>query len=799
MKSRWFTLLVILGLLVPLIAPQSGAAQRLLPPEDVPTSTPQDTSYQPLPFSQDWSDTSLITTANDWSGVPGLVGHRGDDLTTAIGTDPQTLLADGTNTPINVMANQTNPATNTSGGIAEFEITDPVVAFQGSGTADAPFILLRLDTRGYKDITVSYVLRDIDTSADNATQPVALHYRVGNSGNFTNVPAAFVADASDGPSLTKETSVSVVLPADADNQPMLEIRWMTTNASGSDEWIGVDNISVTGMPLSEPRFIITKSAPAKVQTNAYFTYTIIATNELNQAATSVVISDTLPAGVTINTISDGGTADGQVVTWLLESMANGETVTRTVQVTAPGAATTLVNSDYGISAGNWPTRTVGLPVSTVVESPLELVPIAQARANGAGWRGRMLGHVTVKPGMYAGNIFAIQDDTGGMYVYAGSTPLPTMELGDVVEITGTLKLYNGLLEVDPLEGVYVHTAGSVPAPLPTTTGGLGATQGWLVEVTGVATWSTTPPAPGASNWTFVINDGTGPVNVFVDKDTQIDMRAYVSPTVLTIRGFSGNYNAPQLMPRMQADVMADTVAPQVVGVAPLPGATDVPLSAVVQATFSEGMQPPQAGEFTLEGPGGLNGLVAGTLSYDPATWTITFTPDAPLASNTTYTATLTTTLKDLAGNMLAEAYVWSFTTEYVDNTPPEVVSVTPADGATQVPLDTVLTATFSEPVSGVDATSFTLVGPTGEVAGVVTYEASTRTATFTPNEPLELDGIYTATLSTAIQDLAGNALAAPYVWSFATRTSITPIAEARAAGAGWSGTLRGVVTVPPGV
>ena len=795
--QRWLACFALLGLLLPLVPPTAVAAQRPLPPEDLTALiAPQDTSYQTLPFTQDWSDTSLITTANDWSGVPGLIGHRGDDLTTTTGTDPQTILSDGTGTPVNVMANQTNPAGNTSGGLAEFELANPVVAFQGSGTADAPFLLLRLNTTGYKDITVSYVLRDLDSNADNAVQPVALHYRVGNSGNFTNVPEAFVADASDGPNLTKETPVSVVLPAAADNQPMLEIRWMTANAVGSDEWIGIDNITVTGTPLSEPHFAISKSAPAKVQTGSSFTYTLVATNYLNQAATSVVISDTLPADVTIGAISDGGSATGQIVTWTIATLADGETVTRTVQVTAPVTPTSLVNSDYGIAAGNWPTRTTGLPVTTLVEAPLELLPIGEARARGAGWRGRLQGNVTVTPGTYSANTFVIQDATGGMYVYAGATPLPAMSLGDEVEISGTLKLFNGLLEVDPLEGVTVHGTGTVPAPLSTSTGALGTTQGWLVEATGTATWTSAPPAPGAANWSFTLNDGTGPVTVFVDKDTGIAMSGYTSPTVLTVRGFSGNYNGAQLMPRFQADIFADTTAPQVASVTPANGATDVPMTANVSATFNEGMQAPEAGAFTLEGPAGP---VAGTVSYTPATWTMTFTPDSALASNTPYTATLSTGIKDLASNPLAAPYVWTFTTEYVDLTAPTVTAVFPANGATQVPLDSVIWATFSEPVTGVNETSFTVTGLAGPIAGTVSYDPAMRTATFTPTASLELDGYYTATLSTAIQDLAGNPLAAPYVWSFATRTSITPIGEARTAGAGWSGTLRGVVTVPPGV
>lgn len=39
-------------------------------------------------------------------------------------------------------------------------------------------------------IQVSYDLRDLETGSDDAIQQVALHYRVGNSGNFTNIPGA---------------------------------------------------------------------------------------------------------------------------------------------------------------------------------------------------------------------------------------------------------------------------------------------------------------------------------------------------------------------------------------------------------------------------------------------------------------------------------------------------------------------------------------------------------------------------------------------------------------------------------
>jgi len=204
---------------------------------------------QPIPFAQNWTNTGLITTDTDWGMVPGIVGYRGDSLTGATGTDPQTILADGSLTPLDVYANRNDPDTFFSGGLAEFDgIANPVVALNGSGTADAPHMVINLSTSGTTAINVAYNLRDIDGSADNSIQPFALQYRIGNTGNYTNLPAGFVADATSGPSqATLVTPVSVPLPVACENQPLVQLRIMTTNAVGSDEWVGVDDINITGI------------------------------------------------------------------------------------------------------------------------------------------------------------------------------------------------------------------------------------------------------------------------------------------------------------------------------------------------------------------------------------------------------------------------------------------------------------------------------------------------------------------------------------------------------------------------
>jgi parallel beta-helix repeat protein len=104
-----------------------------------------------------------------------------------------------------------------------------------------------------------------------------------------------------------------------------------------------------------------------------------------------------------------------------------------------------------------------------------------------------------------------------------------------------------------------------------------------------------------------------------------------------------------------------------------------------------------------------------------------------------------------------------------DTTPPTISSVSPEDDATDVPIDTVISATFNEAMdsSTVNETSFTLEGST--VTGAVTYDPVTYTATFTPDADLDYNHEYTATLSTTITDLAGNPLVEPCTWSFTTK------------------------------
>src|SRR5205823_7636122 len=102
-----------------------------------------------------------------------------------------------------------------------------------------------------------------------------------------------------------------------------------------------------------------------------------------------------------------------------------------------------------------------------------------------------------------------------------------------------------------------------------------------------------------------------------------------------------------------------TTAPTVSFTVPANGATGVPISANIAASFSEAMDPLTISTATFTLKQGTT-AVAGTVTY--AGITATFNPLSTLAPGTVYTATVTTGFKDLAGNALVSDFSWSFTT-----------------------------------------------------------------------------------------------------------------------------------------
>jgi hypothetical protein len=221
------------------------------------------------------------------------------------------------------------------------------------------------------------------------------------------------------------------------------------------------------------------------------------------------------------------------------------------------------------------------------------------------------------------------------------------------------------------------------------------------------------------------------------------------------------------------------VCPAVISTNPTNGATLVPLDQIITMTFNEGMNPAtitQASFALQDAKSSMTksaaAMISGALTYDGPTATMTFTPGTLLAINTTYTATIMGSIKDLTGNALQADYIWTFSTG--ETLSPSVISIDPVKDATGVFLNKVITATFSVPMDPLTLTNTTFTVNQGitAIAGTVSYTGTT--AYFKPSVALTPSTIYTVTITSGAKSVPGITLVSSYVWSFTTGTISAP-------------------------
>ncbi len=236
-----------------------------------------------------------------------------------------------------------------------------------------------------------------------------------------------------------------------------------------------------------------------------------------------------------------------------------------------------------------------------------------------------------------------------------------------------------------------------------------------------------------------------------------------------VADLAGNVMVNDYVVSWTTGVAPDTTAPHVIGTIHTNGDTNVAVNAKVGATFSESMDHLTITNLNFGLKESVSGkAVAGSVSYSGVN--AVFMPLTNLASSTGYTVTVKGGIggaADLAGNVMVRDYVLSWTTAALaDITAPTVMLLNPADLAANVAVSSAVNVTFSEAMDPltINTASLTVAG----VAGTVTFNAANRIATFTPSSMLASSTTYTATLTNAARDLAGNALTANKVWSFTT-------------------------------
>jgi uncharacterized repeat protein (TIGR01451 family) len=141
------------------------------------------------------------------------------------------------------------------------------------------------------------------------------------------------------------------------------VLWFYTNDPEAQPFVNYP-VTMTVVP-APPEFAITKVPAADpVEVGLPLRYTITVTNT-GGPATGVVISDTLPGHTLFAWASGTGTLAGSAVVWSGLSVPAGGTlsVSYGVTVTCVASGTSLVNDGYRVYAAEWPTPTLGLPVT----------------------------------------------------------------------------------------------------------------------------------------------------------------------------------------------------------------------------------------------------------------------------------------------------------------------------------------------------------------------------------------------------------------------------------------------------
>lgn len=223
-----------------------------------------------------------------------------------------------------------------------------------------------------------------------------------------------------------------------------------------------------------------------------------------------------------------------------------------------------------------------------------------------------------------------------------------------------------------------------------------------------------------------------------------------------------------------ADGGADTTPPTVSSVSPTSGATSVAINSTIIATFSESVDGSTVDTSTFIVKDSSNNIVGGTVTSGSPT--ATFTPSLNLTADTTYTVIITTGIEDSAGNAMTAEYTWTFTTgSGADTTGPSITGHTPSTDATGVAVNSTISVVFSESIdpSTLDTTTFTLEDSSNNsITGTVSYDDTSKTATFTPFSALSYDTTYYVNITQDVEDMAGNMLVA-LEWMFTTASAGT--------------------------
>jgi hypothetical protein len=204
---------------------------------------------------------------------------------------------------------------------------------------------------------------------------------------------------------------------------------------------------------------------------------------------------------------------------------------------------------------------VPTPSPTASPSPpgTPVVPISAARAAASGTRLRIRGVVTLPTGLIEAGSAVVADASGAILVRSGSDGT-RLRRGQLVELAGTRSTRSGMASLRLTQPVTVLGTQPEPAAARRATGRIRESdEARLVVVRGIVREG--PRRTSGGGLTLTVNDGSGPLRVFVAGGMGISSRSLPSGGWVELRGVVGQQtsgSAPnagyRLWPRDRADV-----------------------------------------------------------------------------------------------------------------------------------------------------------------------------------------------------------------------------------------------------
>jgi len=214
----------------------------------------------------------------------------------------------------------------------------------------------------------------------------------------------------------------------------------------------------------------------------------------------------------------------------------------------------------------------------------------------------------------------------------------------------------------------------------------------------------------------------------------------------------------------------DSTAPTVV-ITPSNGSSNLGLNTQAILTFSKSINPTTINTTSvnmLDGDVPLNPTIS--ISVDGRTVVLSA---GTLPAGATITVIASHLVADLSGNALADSASQFTTTAQVMNSSPQVLSMRPGNGATNVPSNTVITLFMSAPMNAGTLPGALYVTQNGAlISGTTTVGSNGQSVLFTPSSALAAGTATQVFLESTAQDMYGNYLQS-YAGSFTTAGSPT--------------------------